>query len=81
MSEYNYKLKTHIGINEEPVLVSCADDGDDDFYVDEVIFNGVNVAGCLSQDVLDFLLLDWLACAEQDKKDKQAEDNELDVCF
>jgi hypothetical protein len=72
-------MKAHIGINEEEVLVTCDDDGDDDFYVDEVLYKGTNIAGCLSQDVLDMLLLDWMACAEEDKREKQAEWGEY--CF
>jgi hypothetical protein len=78
----SFKMKTHIGINEEEVLVTCYDQ-DDDFYVDQVMYKGINIAGCLSPNVLDGLVLDWMACAEQDKKEKQAEANEgwVDYCF
>ena len=79
----SFKMKTRIGINEEEVFVVCDDADDDDFYVDQVMYKGVNIVGCLSQDVLDMLMLDWMACAEEDKREKQAEDNEgwKDYCF
>lgn len=75
------KVKMYIGENEEEVLVSCAEDGDEgELYVDKVLFKGVDISGCLEQSVLDRLIQDW-SDAMRWEQEQEVRDPELDNCF
>lgn len=75
------QVRMYIGENEEEVFVSCAEDGDEgELYVDEVLFKGVDISGCLDQRVLDQLIQDW-ADAMRWEQEHEVRDPELDNCF